>query len=126
MRNAYRNIETGCWELPANPRLACQRPLVCRQRPQSEIRTDKSQHVVPHVAIVFSDRVLALPDKRDYGNTHTDSDNKDGGSSKQELVLFQIALSPYHCLFAGGWSTAIKSRSSKYLFTVLPFTWAKT
>ena len=83
------------------------------------------KHVVAHVAIVFSDCVLALPDKGNYGNTYADGNQNNGKGRKQEAVLFQLSSS-YHCLFAGGCSAAIKSRSSKYLFTVLPFTWAKT
>ena len=38
------------------------------------------KHVVAHVTVVFSDCVLALPDKRNYGNTYADGNQNNGKS----------------------------------------------
>ena len=38
------------------------------------------KHVVAHITIVFSDCILALPDKRNYGNTYADGNQNYGKS----------------------------------------------
>ena len=38
------------------------------------------KHVVAHVTVVFPDCVLALPDKRNYGNSYADGNQNNGKS----------------------------------------------